>query len=105
MDTLAHPTAPAPDTPRAPVFIALQANHDTLPIVEAIRADNPHAEVLEYPGMVKINAPGALVIRRESVEAQIGRAYDLREMQLNLISLSGEVDETEDDFTLEWKNA
>jgi phenol hydroxylase P2 protein len=55
--------------------------------------------------MVKINAPGVLVIRRESVEAQIGRAYDLREMQLNLISLSGEVDETEDDFTLEWKNA
>lgn len=105
MDTISHPSAPAPATARAPVFIALQANHDTLPIVEAIRADNPHAEVIEYPGMVKINAPGVLVIRRESVEAQIGRAYDLREMQINLISLSGEVDETEDDFTLEWKNA
>lgn len=94
-----------PVTPRPPVFVALQANHDTIPIVEAIQADNPSAEVLEYPGMVKINAPGVLVIRRASIEERVGRDFDLREMQLNLISLAGEVDETEEAFTLEWKTA
>jgi phenol hydroxylase P2 protein len=92
-------------TTRPPVFIALQANNDTIPSVEAIQADNPGAELLEFPGMVKINAPGQLVIRRASIEERVGRDFDLREMQLNLISLAGEVDETEDQFILEWKNA
>ncbi len=87
-----------------PVFIALQANHDTQPVIEAIRADNPLATVHEYPAMVRITAPGHLVIRRESVEELIGRDYDLRELQVNMISLAGEVDETETEFTLQWRS-
>jgi phenol hydroxylase P2 protein len=88
-----------------PVFIALQANNDTLPIVDAIQADNPHAVVSEFPAMVKIDAPGSLVIRRASIEERIGRDFDLRELQLNLISLSGGIDETDDEFILQWKAA
>jgi phenol hydroxylase P2 protein len=88
----------------APVFIALQANDDTRAVIEAIRLDNPLAQVSEYPAMVKIDAPGRLVVRRESIEAQIGRAYDLREMQINLISLAGNIDETEDEFVVAWKS-
>jgi phenol hydroxylase P2 protein len=90
-------------TSQQPVFIALQANNDTQPIVEAIQADNPHAVVHEYPAMVKIDAPGYLVVRRSSIEERIGRSYDLREVHINLISLSGEIDETDDEFTLQWQ--
>lgn len=90
---------------KQPVFIALQANNDTLPIVAAIQVDNPEATVNEYPAMVKIDCPGRLVIRRTTVEEQIGRDFDLREVQLNMISLAGEVDESEDEFVLEWKTA
>ena len=57
----------------------------------------------EYPAMVKIDAPGRLVIKRETIEEALGRSYDLREIQLNLISLGGSVDESEDEFILEWK--
>lgn len=85
------------------VFIAFQANDDSRPIIEAIEADNPHAVVNAFPAMVKIDAVGKLVIRRESIEAIIGRAFDLRELQLNLISLGGNIDETDDEFILEWK--
>lgn len=88
-----------------PVFIALQANNDTLPIVDAIMTDNPQAVLHEYPAMVKIDAPGRLVIKRASIEERVGRDFDLREVQINLISLAGEVDETEDEFTLQWKSA
>ena len=88
-----------------PVFIAFQANNDTLPIVEAIKADNPNAVVHEYPAMVKIDCPGRLVIRRETVEEHIGRSFDLRELQINLISLAGSVDESDEEFILEWKTA
>jgi phenol hydroxylase P2 protein len=92
-------------TSQQPVFIALQANNDTQPIVEAIQADNPHAVVQEYPAMVKIDAPGYLVVRRSSIEERIGRSYDLREVHINLISLSGEIDETDDEFTLQWQGS
>jgi phenol hydroxylase P2 protein len=55
--------------------------------------------------MVKIDAPGRLVVKRESVEERLGRDFDLRELQINLISLSGSLDETEDEFILQWNAA
>jgi phenol/toluene 2-monooxygenase (NADH) P2/A2 len=86
-----------------PVFIALQTNNDTLSLIEAILVDNPHARAEEYPAMVRIVAPGRLVVKRQSIEERIGRDFDLREIQINTISIAGEVDETEDEFTLFWK--
>lgn len=87
------------------VFIAFQANDETRPIVEAIGADNPQASIVHYPAMVKIDAPGRLVVRRESIENLIGRPFDLRELQVNLISLSGNIDETDDEFVLHWNRS
>ena len=86
------------------VFIALQTNEETRPIIEAIELDNPEAVVNREPAMVKINAPGRLVIRRESIEAQLGRSFDMQELNINLITLSGTVDEDEDALTLTWGN-
>ncbi|MCE1172464.1 MmoB/DmpM family protein [Azovibrio restrictus] len=84
------------------VFLALQTNDDTRPLIEAILADNPQAVLREEPAMVKIDAEGSLVVRRSSIEAILGRPFDLQELQINLISLSGHVDETDDEFTLSW---
>ncbi|MCL6692747.1 MmoB/DmpM family protein [Pseudomonas sp. R3.Fl] len=84
------------------VFIALQANEETRPIIEAIEIDNPRAVVHREPAMVKIDAPNRLVIRKDTIEEQIGRSFDLQELQINLITLSGNVDEDEDTLTLTW---
>ena len=86
------------------VFIAFQTNEDTRPIVESILADNPHAVLDEQPAMVKINAEDKLVIHRESIEERIGRRFDLQELQINLITISGHLDEDDDTFTLAWAN-
>lgn len=86
------------------VFIALQANEDTRPIIEAIEIDNPEAVVVREPAMVKINAQGRMVIRRETIEEQLGRDFDMQELNINLITLSGNVDEDEDALTLTWDN-
>ena len=67
------------------VFIAFQANEETRPIIEAILEDNPAAEVEEQPDLV-------------------GRRFDLQEMHINLITLSGHVDEDDDQFTLSWNS-
>ncbi len=84
------------------VFIALQANEETRPIIDAIVIDNPDAVVNREPAMVKIDAPRRLTIRRETIEEQLGRAFDLQELQVNLITLSGNVSEDEDTLSLTW---
>ena len=88
---------------KSTVFLALQTNEETRPLIEAIQIDNPHAVVNRYPAMVKIDAPGRLVLRRETVEEIMGMEWDLQSFHVNLISLSGNIDETEDELTLEWK--
>ncbi|MCK9984188.1 MAG: phenol/toluene 2-monooxygenase (NADH) P2/A2 [Azoarcus sp.] len=84
------------------VFIALQANEETRPIIEAIEIDNPLAVVNRQPAMVKIDAPNRLVIRKETIEEQIGREFDLQELHINLITLGGNVTEDDDSLTLSW---
>ena len=86
------------------VFIAFQSNEDSRPLVDAIVADNPGAQVVYSPGLVKIDAPGRLVIKRETIEEQIGRPYDLQQLHINLVTLSGNIDEDDDQFTLSWKH-
>ena len=84
------------------VFIALQNNSEAQPIIEAIVADNDGAVVSESPGMVKIDVPGRLVIKRETVTEKLGREFDLQELHINLISLGGNIDEDDDEFILSW---
>jgi phenol/toluene 2-monooxygenase (NADH) P2/A2 len=83
-------------------FIAFQKNDESRCIVEAILEDNPGAMVDDQPSMVKIDVPNRLVIKRETVEEKMGREFDLQELQLHLITLSGNLDETDDEFTLSW---
>lgn len=84
------------------VFIAFQDNEDSRPIIEAILADNASAEATYPTGLVKINAPGNLVIRRESIEGLIGRSFNLQQIHVNLVTLSGHIDEDDDQFSLSW---
>ena len=84
------------------VFIAFQRNEETRAIVNAIVADNPQAVVNEQPAMVKIDVPQRMVIRKSTIEQEIGREFDLQEMHINLITLTGHIDETDDEFVLSW---
>jgi len=86
------------------VFIAFQANEDSRPIVDAILADNPHASAVYSPGLVKIDAPTKLTIKRSTIEEQIGRSFDLQQIHVNLVTLSGHIDEDDEQFTLSWKH-
>ncbi|MCH8531016.1 MAG: MmoB/DmpM family protein [Saccharospirillum sp.] len=83
------------------VFLALQNNEEARSLIEAIEMDNSDASVVHYPAMVKIDCPGGrLVVNRETVESLIGRPWDPQEIHINLISLSGNVEEDEDSFAL-----
>jgi len=86
------------------VFIAFQTNEETRSIIEAIADDNPNAIINEQPAMVKIDAPDSLTIKRASIEEKMGRGFDLQELHVHLITLSGHIDETDDEFNLSWLN-
>ena len=86
------------------VFIAFQANEESRPVVEAILADNPDAEAVYSPGLVKIDCPSRLVIKRATIEEIVGRKFDLQQIHINLVTLSGNIDEDDDEFSLSWKH-
>ena len=60
--------------------------------------------MVHEPAMVKVQAEGNLVVRRETIEEEIGREFDMQELNINLITLSGNVDEDEDALTLTWNS-
>jgi len=88
----------------ANVFIAFQSNQDSRYIVEAIVEDNPGAIVQEQTAMVKVDVPNRMVIKRATISEKMGREFELQEMHMHLITLSGNDDEDDDQFVLEWKS-
>ncbi|MET0012141.1 MAG: MmoB/DmpM family protein [Sedimenticola sp.] len=86
------------------VFIALQDVDDSRPIVEAILADNAEAVVDQQPAMVRITAPGKLVVKRETVSDLKGEEWEPQDIQLVLVSFGGHLDEDDDHFTVFWND-
>ena len=84
------------------VFIAFQTNEESRYIVEAVLEDNPDAILNEQPAMVKIDVPNRMTIKRATIEEKMGRPFDLQELQVHLITISGHLDETDDEFNLSW---
>lgn len=84
------------------VFLILQDNEEARPIVEAVARDNKDANIHYEPGMVRLESPGRLVVNRETVSELSGRDWDVQELHLNLVSLSGNLDEDDDQFVLAW---
>ncbi|KAA1194193.1 monooxygenase [Pseudohalioglobus sediminis] len=84
-------------------YIALQDNEESHYIVEAIEEDNPSATVIYQPAMIRIENEGQLIINRETVEEKMGRDWEIQALHVNLITLGGNVDEDDDQFSLTWK--
>ena len=64
--------------------------------------DRMEADFVQVVPQSKIDAEGKLVVRRETIEELIGRSYDLQELQVNLITMSGNLDQTDDEMILYW---
>ena len=82
------------------VFMIFQNTADAQPFIAAFAQDNPAAPLDYQPGMVRIEALGELGITQEVVSELAGRAVDLQELHLTLISLSGNIDEDDDYFRI-----
>jgi phenol/toluene 2-monooxygenase (NADH) P2/A2 len=87
------------------VGVDLQDSEDTRALVDAIEDDNPDVTLRRMPGLVKLQTPGQLVIRRESVEQRMGRPWETHEFQLSIVSYSGNIDVWDDDeIVIKWQH-
>ena len=80
-----------------PVGVDIQESENNRAVVEAIEAANPDCSVQHMPGLVRITAPGRLVVTRESVEDKLGREWETHEFQLAIVSYFGHIKEWDDD--------
>ena len=84
------------------VYLVLQDNEESRYIVEAVEEDNSEATVIYQPAMIRIENEGYLVVKRETVEDKMGRDWDVQALHVNLVTLGGNVDETDDELSLTW---
>ena len=87
------------------VAIHLQSHEDGRNLAQAILGDNDLATVRYSPGLVTIEAPKTLTIRREAVERLLGRPWDTNELNLSIVSYVGNFKNwDEDHITIEWEH-
>lgn len=84
------------------VYLVLQDNDTSRYIVEAIEQDNLEATIQYLPAMIRIESDGELVIHAETVAEKLGQDWDIQSLQLNMITLGGNVEENDDSFRLKW---
>ena len=84
-----------------PVF-RMGAEIDT--IVAAIREDNPdrEIEVTDRGAYVRVQGRHSLRLTRETVERNLGRTFEMRELEPMLSAFSGRISTTSDAVTWEY---
>lgn len=85
-------------------LLVIQDTEDGRSIVRAIEKDNDGVIIQNKPAMIQIEREGKITIKAETVSEELGRDWDIEEMQIELISIGGQVDETDDEFTIYWEN-
>ncbi|QKF78550.1 MmoB/DmpM family protein [Arcobacter defluvii] len=85
-------------------LLCLQATEDGRTIAEAIKEDNEGVVITNKPAMIQIERPEKITVKASTVSEKLGRSWDPEELQLVLISLGGQIEETDDEFVVYWNN-
>jgi toluene monooxygenase system protein D len=80
----------------------LRMSQDIDSIIAAIREDNPdqEIEVTDRGAYVRVQAPRRMTISRIAVERNLGRPFEMQELELMLSAFSGRIKTTSD--KIEW---
>ena len=70
-------------------------------VVRAIVEDNPDREIelVDRGAYIRVQAEGFLRVSRNSIERQVGRPYQMRELEQMLASFAGRIETTSDEVT------
>ena len=84
--------------------IIMQDTEDGRSIVRSIQKDNTDVKVTNKPAMIQVEREKEIVIKASTVSEELGRDWDVEEMQIELVSIVGQVDETDDEIKIYWDN-
>ena len=86
-------------TLKQPVGPVVQAGEMAAAVVSAARSDNSSEVVVKDRGSyVRIELDGECLIRRESIERELGRPFLMRELEVNMPSFQGRIETTSEYF-------
>nr|1G10_A Chain A, TOLUENE-4-MONOOXYGENASE CATALYTIC EFFECTOR [Pseudomonas mendocina]1G11_A Chain A, TOLUENE-4-MONOOXYGENASE CATALYTIC EFFECTOR [Pseudomonas mendocina]2BF2_A Chain A, TOLUENE-4-MONOOXYGENASE SYSTEM PROTEIN D [Pseudomonas mendocina]2BF2_B Chain B, TOLUENE-4-MONOOXYGENASE SYSTEM PROTEIN D [Pseudomonas mendocina] len=68
------------------------------PVIETAEIDNPGKEITveDRRAYVRIAAEGELILTRKTLEEQLGRPFNMQELEINLASFAGQIQADED---------
>jgi toluene monooxygenase system protein D len=68
------------------------------PVIETAQIDNPGKEIRvnDKRAYVRIEADDELILTRETLEEQLGRPFNMQELEINLASFAGQILADED---------
>jgi toluene monooxygenase system protein D len=83
-------------TLRRPAGPILRNSEMTKAIVEAMEEDNPSKtmKIADHHGYMRVEAEDGLILRRETVEAVLGRKFRMQEIELIMSAFSGQIEMT-----------
>ncbi|MEB3100255.1 MmoB/DmpM family protein [Ferviditalea candida] len=74
-------------------------------IIEAIEEDNEGVVVEDYFTFKKVKAPNNMLVKRETVEACLGREWNMDDIHLYMSSYFGFIEDwDEDQMIIRWNN-
>jgi len=85
-------------------LLVMQDTEDGRAIVRAIQKDNDDVKVTPKPAMIQVEREKQIVIKSETVQEELGRDWDVEEMQIELVSIGGQIEETDDEIIVYWDN-
>lgn len=85
------------------VGLDIQETETNRAIIEAIEQDNEDLEIRHMPGLIKLSAPGKIVINRATIEEKLGRPWETPEFQMAIVTYAGNIhDWDEDHIVIRW---
>jgi toluene monooxygenase system protein D len=77
----------------------LRMSDDVDAIVAAIGDDNPGQQVtvVDLGAYTRVSGDGELRVTRESIERHLGRAFEMRQLELLMSAFAGRIDMTSDE--------
>lgn len=87
------------------VSVDLQETEENRALIESIKADNDDIVANHFPGVVKLQSPTRIVVKRESVEERLGRDWETHEFQMAIVTVAGNFTEwDEDEIVIAWEH-
>ena len=85
----------------------LRMSDDVEAIIAAIREDNPgkDVEVIDRGAYVRVQAPDRLRLTRSTEERQVGREFEMRQLEPMLSAFAGRILTTSDEVVWHYQRA